>query len=101
MTRILHGLVALAFGLAGAQGPTQGASSSMTTREQVAALLQKSAPALLQGDPKALLKLELDVSDIAFRGLEVLAPATVPAGAPLPIVVLMQKSSMRGRRCRA
>ncbi|MEO7245422.1 MAG: hypothetical protein ABIX12_09780, partial [Rubrivivax sp.] len=67
-----------------------------TETTPIAALMQGAAPALLRGDPNALQQLELDAADEPFRGIALLAPAqATPAGA-LPVVILVQKSSMRG-----
>ncbi|MDE2452351.1 MAG: hypothetical protein KGL43_02045 [Burkholderiales bacterium] len=68
----------------------------MSPRDAIAALLNQNAPALLQGDAKALEAAEIDASDIEFRGLQLLAPPQAPAGGPLPLVLLVQKSAMRG-----
>ena len=68
----------------------------MSTRTPIAELMQKSAPALLKGDAQALLKLEIEASDLAFRGIQLLAPNRAPGGGALPVVLLMQKSALRG-----
>ncbi|MDE2275886.1 MAG: hypothetical protein KGK09_06280, partial [Burkholderiales bacterium] len=68
----------------------------MTTRDEIMALMQPLAPALLQGDADALQTLELQASDRPFRGLALLGPAQATAGGALPLVLLVQKSSLRG-----
>jgi hypothetical protein len=84
-------LLALLFG-----GALYAQGVPMTLREDVAALLRQSAPASLSGDEAALGELELELSDLDFHCLAVLAPPNAPAEGPLPLVVAMQKSSLRG-----
>ncbi|MDE2566190.1 MAG: hypothetical protein KGL50_10405 [Burkholderiales bacterium] len=68
----------------------------MTGPEEIASLMRPLAPALLQGDAQALQTLELQASDLPFRGLALLAPSQAAAGGPLPVVLLVQKTSLRG-----
>lgn len=86
----------LALLLAGGCSLAQKGNSPMTTPQTIAARLQAAAPALLQGDAKALDRAELEVSDTDFRGLAVLAPLQAGSGGGLPLVVVVQKSSLRG-----
>jgi hypothetical protein len=82
--------------LAAAGCLAQKGKSMTTERDDVAALLQQAGPAALQGDPKALGQLELRASYLDFRGLAVLGPSRTGAAGALPLVVLVQKSVLRG-----
>jgi hypothetical protein len=86
----------LALMLAAGCSLAQKGSPPMTTPQDIAARLHKAATSLLQGDAQALQSAELDVSDTDFRGLAVLAPERVRSDGALPLVLLVQKSSLRG-----
>ncbi|MEP7282172.1 MAG: hypothetical protein ABI696_09350 [Rubrivivax sp.] len=95
--RMPGALIGLALLVAPAVGLAQrGTSMAPTETTPIVALMQRAAPALLRGDPDALQQLELDAADEPFRGIALLAPAQAPPSGALPVVILVQKSSMRG-----
>lgn len=68
----------------------------MTDQDEIAARLRDEAPALLSGDPAATARAEMNVSDLDFQGLAIIAAPTRVPGSPLPLALLQQKSALRG-----
>lgn len=62
----------------------------------IEARLQALRPALLTGDQAALDQAESAVAESRQQGLLVLAPPSIASGGALPVVVVHQRSSMRG-----
>lgn len=62
----------------------------------IEARLQALRPAMLAGDQAALDQAESAVAESRQGGLLALAPASIGSGAALPVVVVHQRSSMRG-----
>jgi hypothetical protein len=83
-------------GAAQASGAAVKGPSKMQLQPPLEARLQALRPALLAGDQAALDQAESAIAESRQQGLLVLAPASIPSGGALPVVVVHQRSSMRG-----
>ena len=90
------GCLLIGAGAAQASGAAVKGPSKMQLPPPIEARLQALRPALLAGDQAALDQAESAIAGTRQQGLLALAPASIPSGGALPVVVVHQRSSMRG-----